>query len=518
VRVRARTSCLLASAFGLAIGSALADAPLADAERAFIAFRDADDRARLAPSPRHERRRDARAARSLAILDRVDASLLGEEDRRAADIMRRALSPEVERDQAFTRSVYEAFGRAAETIRFEGETLDRLTILGRLAAEPDEGRRQRLFMALQPVWWSLAGTSPEDSPYRELIRRRRDAWSRRTDGSPFDSKAREWGLTPEELESWLTRVLTAWRDAYVGGPPIEPWDWYYANGAADRQLAARLPLATMIQTAFRYDDDLGASPKRLGVKVELKPRRGKDPVAFTDFKRHGRYENGEWRRGEFVVSASYRNGGLGNLYELMHEMGHAVHIAAIRARPAYCDWPDSDVLTEALADLLGVEAYEPAWQRRYLGAEAAPSRAMRARLAGTILDFAWALLELRAHRNPSADPSALWAEITSGYLGIAPHPELPWWALRGQLIDAPGYLANYALGAILTEALRARVRDLRGADAFETPSPELYGWLSDRLYRFGLEKPSRELVKEFLGEALTLAPFLGAISSGRKGP
>lgn len=504
--------CLLLAA------SLAAASPLADAERAFVAFRDADDRARLRPSARHVRLRDSRAARTLALLDRVDISLVGEEDRRAAAAMRHALARDVEVDDAFTRTVYEAFGRAAEAIPFQGETLDRLTILGRLVAEPDRGLRKSLFMALRPVWAALAGNSGEASPYRELMRRRREIWSRRSDGSPFDRKAREWGLSPEELESWLTRVLVAWRDASVSGPPIEPWDWYYANGAADRALASRLPLRTMIATATRYDDDLGASPKRLGVALDLKPRRGKDPVAFTDFVRHGRYENGTWRSGQFRVSASYGAGGLGNLYELMHELGHAVHIAAIRGRPAFCDWPDSDVLTEAVADLVGVEAYEPAWERRYIGAAATPVDATRARFAGTMLDVAWALLEMRAHRDPATDPSALWAEITSRYLGIAAHPDLPWWALRGQLIDSPGYMTNYALGAILTEALRARVRHLRGADAFETPSPALYGWLSDRLYQYGLERSSREVVLAFLGGPLTLGPLLIAISRGRDGP
>ena len=492
--------------------------PLAETERAFVSFRVADDRARLHPSSRHDSSRRGRAARCLALLDRVDATLLGEEDRRAAAAMRRALSPENEAEDAFTRSVYEAFGRAAEAIPFENETLDRLTILARLAAEPDPARRQRLFMTLKPVWASIAGKPGEASPYGELVRRRREVWSRRIDGSPFDRKAKEWGLAPDELESWLLQVLSAWRDAAVDGPPVEPWDWYYVNGAADRAVEAALPLRTVIAAARRYNDDLGASPTRLGVALDLKPRRGKDPVAFTDFVRHGSYDNGAWRLGAFLISASYRTGGLGNLYELMHELGHGLHIAAIRARPAFCDWPDSDVLTEALADLFGVEAYEPAWQRRYLGAEATPLQAVRARLSGTMLDIAWALLEIRAHGDPTSDPSVLWADITSRYLGIAGHPDLPWWALRGQLIDAPGYMMNYAFGAILTEALRARVRDLRGADALEAPSPVLYLWLSDRLYRYGLARPSREVVVDFLGGPLTSRPFLNAISGGQGGP
>ena len=46
-----------------------------------------------------------------------------------------------------TQRTYAEFGKAAERIPFEGETLDRLTILGRLASEPDRERRKRLFDA-----------------------------------------------------------------------------------------------------------------------------------------------------------------------------------------------------------------------------------------------------------------------------------------------------------------------------------------------------------------------------------
>ncbi len=429
--------------------------------------------------------------------------------------MRHALAPAAGAPDSLTRSVYEAFGRAAEAIPFEGEILDRLTILARLASEQEEARRRRLFAALAPVWASFAGRPGESAPYAALVMRRREAWSKQSDGSPFDKTAKDWGLTPSELESWLTRVLQAWHDHALGGSPVEPWDWYFVHGAADRALASRLPRDAMIAAATRYYVDLGAEPDRLGITLDLAPRRGKDPVTFTDFLRHGRYERGVWSPGRFWVSASYRTGGLGNLYELMHELGHGVHIAAIRARPAFGDWPDSDVLTEALADVLGAEAYEPAWQRRYVLAQATPSDAVRSRLAGTLLDVAWALFEIRVHRDASADPSAVWAEITSRYLGIAPHPELPWWAMRGQLVDAPGYMLNYALGAIITEALRMRVRELRGVDAFEAPAPGLYGWLSESLYRYGLLQPSRSLVEDFLGRVLTPEPFLDTISRTR---
>ena len=158
------------------------------------------------------------------------------------------------------------------------------------------------------------------------------------------------------------------------------------------------------------------------------------------------------------------DGGLDELTELVHETGHAIHIAAIRTRPAFADWPDSDAFTEALAELISLDTAEPAWQRRWLpgGAVVAGSVAIRGRYAEIALDAAWALFEIRLHAAPDRRPNDVWTGSTSTWLGIAPHPELSWWAMRGQLVEAPGYMANYAIGAVIAEDLRAAIREDRG--------------------------------------------------------
>jgi Zn-dependent M32 family carboxypeptidase len=58
-------------------------------------------------------------------------------------------------------------------------------------------------------------------------------------------------------------------------------------------------------------------------------------------------------------------------------------------------------------------------------------------------------------------------------------------------------MMNYAIGAILAADLRARSRELRGAPA----GADYYAWLSERLLRFGLEKSSAEVLRDFLGRA-----------------
>ena len=116
------------------------------------------------------------------------------------------------------------------------------------------------------------------------------------------------------------------------------------------------------------------------------------PVAFTTGGRPG-----PW------VFATYREGGLGNLAELLHESGHALHYAAIRTRPAFIEPPaDHAAFFEAIAELLGWDVHEPAFQARHLGVSVEPRLAALDRYGGVLLDACWALFEIELHRVAGA--------------------------------------------------------------------------------------------------------------------
>ena len=146
-----------------------------------------------------------------------------------------------------------------------------------------------------------------------------------------------------------------------------------------------------------------------------------------------------------------------------------------------------------------LELYEPAWQRKYLGIEAPGSASIRAKYNAIVLDVAWGLFEIRMLRDPAGNPNAVWTDLTSRYLHVVPHPEWSWWAVRGQLVDAPGYMVNYGLGAAVTADLRSRIVQIRGPLA--AGDAGWYGWVSEQLLRFGLERPTREVLASFLGRA-----------------
>jgi hypothetical protein len=399
---------------------------------------------------------------------------------------------------ALSDSVMGEYGRRANSIVVDGHTLNRLAILGLLSDADDPSRGERLFRALEPVWQSVNGRDEPGSPYRRLLRLRRQVWG--DSGSPVERKGEAFGLTDPELERWLVEALSHWRAA-TPDTLLEPWEWYSFTGLASRRLSPRVPsLGDIARVNEAYYRGMGASPRGLGVHYDIVARPGKYPVAFTDFGFRPRWIGGRLVAGEPWVFTSYLAGGLSNLAELLHESGHAIHIAAIRTRPAFLDWPDNDTFTEALADLPAMELYEPRWQLRFLGDSVPLAASLRDKYAGIALDMAWALFEIRIHRDPEADPNSLWTSITREYLRIRPHPEWSWWAMRGQLIDGPGYLINYALGAFIVADLRATIRRRRGTGAWEDTA--MYPWLTEHLYRFGLERSSRQVLEALLGRRL----------------
>lgn len=411
--------------------------------------------------------------------------------------------------RALRAALVSCFREIGDRIVFEEGEMTRVAALQLLQQIEPSARRKQLFLAMQPLWQAVngddsGGDDSGSSPYRRLIGiAANDA---REHGSHIEAAARSLGWSTQELESALVQVLETWRRTAVGGT-LEPWDYRFHYAEASRALDS-LPSREALQPVVqRYFEDLGADPRRLRVAYDLEPRAGKAPVAYTDFIRIGRLVEGAWRPAKVRVSASVERGGLFTAGELVHETGHAVHLMAIRARPAYF-WPDA-FFGEVFGEVVASSVYEPAWQRKYLGRSVCRSAGVRERYSLVMLDMAWSLFEIRMLRDPQADPNRVWTEITSHYLGIAPHPEWSWWATRVQLVSSPGYMANYGVGALLTAELRARIRSSIGP--FDAGNPQWYPWLSEHLLRFGSQRPTPQLLVQFLGRRPSSAALLDDI-------
>jgi len=362
-----------------------------------------------------------------------------------------------------------------------GETVDRLTVLSRLHRPEASADRKAAFYALEPLWRAVNGEDQPDSPYRRLLTMAAAQSSRQP-------------VVTQADQANLLRILEAWHREHTG--TVEPWDYWAISGDVERFFKDRITTRNMLPITKRFYRDLGADLDSMKIVYDLEPRVDKSSVASTDFKRRGRYKDGRWIPSIAIVSATYREGSLGALNEFVHENGHAVHIAAIRYGSPSVDWPEDDVFTESFADVASWSTYEPEWQRRYLGVAAAENDSLRALFSDVMLDVAWALFEQRMLADPKSDPNRVWTEITSEYLGVSPHPEISWWAIRGQLVSRPGYLFTYGYGAMLTAELRERTRQLIGP--FDVGNLRWYPLLTERLLRFGKERDAAELVSKFL--------------------
>ncbi len=463
-------------------------------------------------------------AELLANLKRVPVRELSAADARALQVMRAAvlessLTPQslapvgrckdAQRQdlqlEPLQQALYACFAELANSLEFENGTLTRVAAFELLTRMAEPQRRKSLFMAFLPLWQSLNGGDETHSPYRRMIRMA--AVQARKKRSPIDAAARTVGVSVAETERWLVRILDSWRQV-SGDVAVEPWDYRFDGGAAERELAGAIPREALQPLSQRYYLDLGLDLAKSHVIYDLDARTGKAPLAYTDYVRRGRMLNGIWQPTIVRVSASYEHGGLGPLNELVHENGHAAHMLALRTRPAFMDLGDP-IFFEAFADVPAWSVYDPAWQKKYLGMSVAESVSLRALYSAVMLDVAWALFDLRMLRGPDADPNSVWTDITSRYMHIKPHPELAWWAVRVQLVHKPGYMVNYGLGAVITADIRQRIAELLGP--FQVGDVRWYGWVSERLLKTGQEYETSELLRQFLGRPVSPQALLGEL-------
>jgi Zn-dependent M32 family carboxypeptidase len=117
-------------------------------------------------------------------------------------------------------------------------------------------------------------------------------------------------------------------------------------------------------------------------------------------------------------------------------------------------------------------------------------------------------------RAPKQDPNQLWTEITSRYLHVIPHPELSWWLVRVQLVDSPGYMVNYGLGAVVTADLRQRIAEKLGP--FATGDERWFGWLAQHLLSSGQTYETAVLLRDFLGRPVSPQALLTEIARIQK--
>jgi hypothetical protein len=205
-------------------------------------------------------------------LDKLPASGLSGRDTRAIAAMRKqmkaftgggALFSPVAKCQDATRkniayadlksALVACFVEIGNSLTFEGSKINRVSALDLLHETSDAGRRKAVFFAFVPLWQAINGNNEPDSPYRRMIAGA--AAEAAKNGSEIDNAARDVGIDPAELERWLVQILDAWRES-SGDAMIEPWDFRFQAGEADRLLGTYIPRESLQPINQRYYRDL----------------------------------------------------------------------------------------------------------------------------------------------------------------------------------------------------------------------------------------------------------------------
>ena len=359
-------------------------------------------------------------------------------------------------------ALYRRYGAGGRPLRVGRETIDRLTVLGRLATEPDPAARRDLFEALAPVWRAVDGDGGDAQSVPRLLRATAARWA---DGRLADRGERG----RSRLRARTARGDVPRRSSRPGGPcigpdRIEPWDYRYCGRGGGRRLDALVPADRLLgdqrratwRRSARIRDELGISLRRpAAARPPAHPGRvhARDGRLGADQPATGpgrRARRGSSRRTRRAASATSRS---------------CSTRAAMRCHGRPPDAPGLPRVTRGDAPRSSrappTSSAGTSTSRRGSAAGWAtprePREALLDRYGAVMLDVCWALFEIVLHRHPDRRPNDVWSEITADGLGIEPHPEWSWWAVRGQLIDSPGYLANYALSAIVAAAVRARI-------------------------------------------------------------
>ena len=215
----------------------------------------------------------ARRRELLGSLDGVPARALSAEDARAVEVMRAAvaessatadsLAPvghcsDAQRQdlqlQPLQQALYACFAELGNNLQFEGSRVTRVAAFELLTRMEQPRRRRALFMAFLPLWQSLNGRDEAQSSYSRMMRMA--AAEAKQNGSAVDAAARTLGASTADVERWLEQILETWRQV-GGGAAVEPWDYRFVGGAAERELGAAIPRAALTTLTQRYYRDLG---------------------------------------------------------------------------------------------------------------------------------------------------------------------------------------------------------------------------------------------------------------------
>jgi hypothetical protein len=351
---------------------------------------------------------------------------------------------------------------AAGTVDMNHEPIPFLTALAQLPREERRERRAGLGRALGDFLWE----------HRSVYARRTEAAARTAEtlgyGSYLELREKMTGIDATALAADCKAVLAETEDAYrdlLGYvlKKLEPSLRAWPSGEGHRhdlQHAANAPWMAqhfrreeLLPAVSRWLSDVGLHPNAEGrILLDTEDRPTKNPRAFVV----------DLRVPDDIRLVVRPGGGLDDYYSLLHEYGHAQHLAGVLRNLPVEDRRLGDTsVTEAYASLFDHFLLDEAWHRRYLRLPQSTAREA-ARMAAfnnlfLLRRYAAKLpYELELYqRGPSEARADEYAERQSQALAVAVHRGFYLYDVDPQLY-AVRYLRAWALEARLHSVLQTR--------------------------------------------------------------
>lgn len=321
--------------------------------------------------------------------------------------------------------------------------------------------------------------------------------------------AKEFAAAKQEIDAFLAARLNIPREA------LRPWhyqDRFFQTGPAiypvdlDGVYADR----DLVDLARRYFAGIGLPIDDILARSDLFEKPGKYQHAFsTDIDRAGDVRilcslkpTAEW------------------MDTLLHESGHGVYSKFNdRALPWLLRDAAHTFTTEAMANLFGRMATNPAWMQEMVGISAAE----RAKVAAAVsasqrleqLTFSrWSQVMFRfekaMYENPDQDLDTLWWDLVERYqlLTRPAGRKAPDWAAKIHVALYPAYYHNYLMGQLLASQLvHAIGKDvLKATDVYGQSfvgRQEVGTYLQEKVFKPGMRYPWNEMIERATGEKLT---------------
>jgi hypothetical protein len=332
----------------------------------------------------------------------------------------------------------------------------------------------------------------------------------RMSGVDLDALGQAAGALLEGTDALYGDALARLSRARLGRPPR---DLVRADAAwlfrAD-QFDAAFPGDALLRTATVQMEEMGLDATEGGrVRFDTDDRDAKQPRAFCV----------PVRVPDEVYLVMRPHGGHADYRTFWHELGHAMHYAAVdRGRPFHERWLGDNSVTEGFAMLWDHLTLDPAWLRRYthLGQDGGTAERQRRDLVFEVSVAELYLLrryagklryELELHRG-TYDDAALW-ERYAQYLTAATRLRF---SPDDALIDVdPGfYAARYLRAWQLEASLAGVLTDRFDDDWYRNPRAGVF--IRDLMQR-GQSTPAHQLAGEIVGGPLSFGPAVDRLAA-----